>query len=85
MLSGKSMHQKIPPFDRPEAKTSNPSVPQNQQQIPPPDPMPGFVQFGDPDSSDQAFNLHFSDIQTRDVMNDFNFDNFFDRTVDATN
>lgn len=79
VLSGKSRHQKIPPFDRSEAEASNPSVPQNQQQIPPPDPMPGFVQFGDPDSSDQAFNLHF----TRDVVIDF--DNFFDTTVDATN
>ena len=67
------------------APTSNPSVPQNQQQIPPPDPMPGPGQFGDPNFADQAFNLDFSSLETSDVLNDFDFDSFLNNTDDTTN
>jgi hypothetical protein len=56
--------------------TSNKSVSQNKQQIPPPDPMPGAAQFGDPNFPDQAFNLDFSKFDTSDVLNDFDFDSF---------
>ena len=65
------------------APTSNPSVPQNQQQIPPPDPMPA-TQFGDPNFPDQAFNLDFSGLETADVLNDFDFDTFLN-TDDGSN
>ena len=66
------------------APTSNPSVPQNQQQIPPSDPMPGAAQFGDPNFPDQAFNLDFSSLETADVLNDFDFDTFLN-TDDGSN
>ena len=67
------------------APTSNPSVPQNQQQIPPPEPMPGAGQFGDPNFPDQAFNLDFSGLETGDVLNDFDFDGFLNNTDDTIN
>ena len=64
--------------------TSNPSNPQNQQQIPPPGPMPGAGPSGDPNFPDQPFNLDFSGLETTGVLNDFDFDSFLN-TDDGSN
>lgn len=73
-----------PPQPGQAPPTSNPSVPQNQQQIPPPDPMPGAGQSGDPNFPDETFNLNFADLETADVLNDFDFDSFLN-TDDGSN
>jgi hypothetical protein len=59
-------------------------MPQSQQQIPPPDPMPGAGQFGDQTFPDQTFNLDFSGLESADVLNDFDFDSFLN-TDDGSN
>jgi hypothetical protein len=67
------------------APTSNPSNPQNQQQIPSSDPLVGAAPYGDPSFGDQAFNLDFSGLETSDVLNDFDFDSFLNNTDDGSN
>jgi len=68
------------------APTSNPSIPQNQQQIQPPDPMPGAGQFIDTNFPEQPFDLDFTRLDpTSDVLNDFDFDSFLNNSDDAGN
>jgi hypothetical protein len=60
----------------------------NQQKILPPDPMPGAVQFEDPNFPDHAVNLDFSGLDTANVLNDPDFDPDFDaflNTDDGSN
>lgn len=71
------------------APTSNPTPTSNpsavQQQAPAVDPTTGAGAFGDFNSSNEAFSLDFSTLETADVLENFDFDSFLHNTDDGSN